>query len=43
MVRRKATKWEKRYKKCLISIILYKFFVLCARIGIYKNITFLNF
>lgn len=42
-MRNLATKGETRYKKCLISIILYKFFVLCARIGIYKNTHFLNF
>lgn len=38
-----ATERVKTLQKCLISIILYKFFVLCARIGIYKNTPFLNF
>lgn len=38
-----ATKGRETLKKCLISIIFYKFFVLCARIGIYKNTPFLNF
>lgn len=38
-----ATKGCETLQKCLISIILYKFFVLCARIGIYKNTPFLNF
>lgn len=35
-----ATKRVKTLQKCLISIILYNLFVLCARIGIYKNTHF---